>query len=154
MHKLQLLIDLIVDTGTLGEGTPAYVHMAVDTILRNAVEASARCDRRVLRITVSVIEGAAAVQVIIEDDGPGFAQVVPDQMAEAGSISIVTSARRERGVSGLGLLLVHQVMQLHQGQPRSGNRQPQCARVEPRFPSLERRTDRNTLERTANGTIS
>lgn len=151
MHKLQLLIELTGDRDTLVEGIPAYVQMAVDTILRNAIEASVRCDQRVLRITVALKEEAAVVQMVIEDDGPGFPQVVLDQMAEAGSIPIVTSAKRERGVSGLGLPLVHQVMQVHRGQIRIDNRQPHGARVELRFPSPEQKTGRSTLERTANG---
>ena len=153
MHKLQLLIELTGDTDTLVAGIPAYVQMAVDTILRNAIEASLRCDQRVLQMTISVIEGGSFIQLVVEDDGPGFPQLVLEQMAEAGSIPIVRSAKRERGVSGLGLPLVHQVMQMHRGQIRIGNRQPHGARVELRFPSPEQKTGRSMLECTANGAI-
>jgi signal transduction histidine kinase len=142
LHHLQLTIEVAVDAAAVIEAIPGYVQMAVDTLLRNAVEASLRADRRTLRIALSAAAAADGIELVIADDGPGFPQVVLDQMADAGPIAMVTSAKRERGVSGLGLPLVNQVMQLHRGRLRIANCQPHGAWVALRFPSAAGRTER------------
>ncbi|ATB43622.1 hypothetical protein CYFUS_009102 [Cystobacter fuscus] len=83
-------------------GHRARVVTAIANILRNATQAVAT-ESPVIRIEAESIEGASAVRLLVEDNGPG----VPEPMRRA----IFDEGVSLRGGSGLGLALVREVFE-------------------------------------------
>jgi signal transduction histidine kinase len=83
-------------------GHRARVVMALTNVLRNAVQA-VPSQSPVIRIQAESIEGASAVRISVEDNGPG----VPETMRRA----IFDEGISLRGGSGLGLALVREVFE-------------------------------------------
>lgn len=83
-------------------GHRARVVTAIANILRNATQA-ATSESPVIRIEAESIEGASAVRLLVEDNGPG----VPESMRRA----IFDEGVSLRGGSGLGLALVREVFE-------------------------------------------
>ena len=72
-------------------------------------------------VTVSILEGADAVECSVEDDGPGIAPSflphVFEQFRQADS-----SSTREHGGLGLGLAIAHEIVVMHGGEIVAANR--------------------------------
>lgn len=83
-------------------GHRARVVMALTNVLRNAAQAVPP-QSPVIRIQAESIEGASAVRLSVEDNGPG----VPEEMRRA----IFEEGVSLRGGSGLGLALVREVFE-------------------------------------------
>jgi signal transduction histidine kinase len=83
-------------------GHRARVVMALTNVLRNAAQAVPP-DSPIVRIQAESIEGASAVRISVEDNGPG----VPEEMRRA----IFDEGVSLRGGSGLGLALVREVFE-------------------------------------------
>jgi signal transduction histidine kinase len=84
-------------------GFRARVVMALTNLLRNAVQVTPQ-ESPIIRIQAESIEGASAVRIFVEDNGPG----VPEEMRRAifdEGISL------RGGGSGLGLALVREVFE-------------------------------------------
>lgn len=83
-------------------GHRARVAMALTNVLRNAAQA-VPAESPVIRLQAEALEGASAVRISIEDNGPG----VPADMRRA----IFEEGISLRGSSGLGLALVREVFE-------------------------------------------
>ena len=83
-------------------GHRARVVMALTNVLRNASQAASSVTS-VIRVEAESLEGASAVRISIDDNGPG----VPESMRRA----IFEEGVSLRGGSGLGLALVREVFE-------------------------------------------
>jgi len=83
-------------------GHRARVVMALTNVLRNAAQA-VPSESPVIRIQAETLDGASAVRIFIEDNGPG----VPEPLRRA----IFDEGISLRGGSGLGLALVREVFE-------------------------------------------
>ncbi|HEX8434893.1 HAMP domain-containing sensor histidine kinase [Archangium sp.] len=83
-------------------GHRARVVMALTNVLRNAAQAVPP-ESPVIRIQAEALEGASAVRIFVEDNGPG----VPEPLRRA----IFDEGISLRGGSGLGLALVREVFE-------------------------------------------
>lgn len=81
--------------------SPGAIELAVANLVRNAVEASQ--DDEV--VTVRVVENAAAVQIVVEDRGPGIPRDQRDQVFEA-----FFTTKTDRGGTGLGLAITRDMI--------------------------------------------
>ncbi|QRK09765.1 HAMP domain-containing histidine kinase [Archangium violaceum] len=83
-------------------GHRARVVLALTNVLRNAAQ-SVPSESPVIRLRAEALEGASAVRISIEDNGPG----VPEEMRRA----VFEEGISLRGSSGLGLALVREVIE-------------------------------------------
>ncbi|HZH77773.1 MAG TPA: HAMP domain-containing sensor histidine kinase [Archangium sp.] len=86
----------------LVSGHRARVVMALTNVLRNAAQA-VPLESPVIRIQAEALDGASAVRISVEDNGPG----VPESLRRA----IFEEGISLRGGSGLGLALVREVFE-------------------------------------------
>jgi len=82
---------------------------AIETCLSNLLENSRRAGASTVEIRVSQIPGA--VQIEVEDDGPGIAERDRDRIFEP-----FFTTRRETGGTGLGLPIVKSLLSAHGGE--------------------------------------
>ncbi len=97
-------------------GTPAQPIVGVESQIERAVfnlveNAVAQADQQVL---ITLVESAAAVAVVVEDDGPG---IPPEDRVRVLDrfVRLDESRQRRTGGSGLGLSLSHAIARRHRG---------------------------------------
>ncbi|MDC3958973.1 ATP-binding protein [Polyangium jinanense] len=102
-----LSIEIDAPAPAVGIGDPRHLRRAVSNLVRNA-QRHARA-----RIVVRISAGARSV-VMVDDDGPG---IPPEQRARIflPFERLDASRSRSTGGHGLGLAIVHRVMQAHAG---------------------------------------
>jgi signal transduction histidine kinase len=98
----QRIEQVLPATLPLVSGHRARVVMALTNVLRNAAQAVSP-GSPVIRIQAESLEGASAVRISVEDNGPG----VPESLRRA----IFEEGISLRGGSGLGLALVREVFE-------------------------------------------
>lgn len=99
---------------------PIYMQMAIDTLLRNTIEACIRHGQTTAHIVISAESDEGHLVLTIQDDGPGFPAQVVEQMTmnhRSPNLFIPSS----KGIAGLGLLLLFTIVQLHDGYVEIGN---------------------------------
>ncbi len=98
----QRIEQVLPATLPLISGHRARVVMALTNVLRNAAQAVPP-ESPLIRIQAEALEGATAVRISVEDNGPG----VPESLRRA----IFEEGLSLRGGSGLGLALVREVFE-------------------------------------------
>ncbi|HEX6293001.1 MAG TPA: HAMP domain-containing sensor histidine kinase [Herpetosiphonaceae bacterium] len=100
---------------------PAYLLMALDTVVRNAIEAGSRSGKARVDISISTSVDGHSVLLCIQDDGPGFPPAVIRQInsAERGDLSMLVPSAK--GIGGLGLNLLRAIVLWHHGSVKIGN---------------------------------
>lgn len=93
---------------------PQLIRRALRNLIENAVVYGERA-------TVSVVQDADAMRIVVADDGPGIAADRMDEMMEPFT-RLEGSRNRETGGAGLGLALVRAIMAEHGGSLRLANR--------------------------------
>lgn len=109
---------VIVSEGTapLLDIDSALVERAVANLVRNAVSVSRRGQRVAVRRTIgSASNGARAVCIEVEDEGPGMPEPVRAQAFRPFFAANVASADRPGGI-GLGLAFAREVARAHDGE--------------------------------------
>lgn len=86
----------------------SLVRRALENLLLNAIEFAGQTPGRTGQVTVSLVRKDGAVLIVVDDDGPG----VPFELRERIFEADVTS---KPGGTGLGLALVQQVFEAHDG---------------------------------------
>ncbi|KEF42910.1 MAG: hypothetical protein ER33_03300 [Cyanobium sp. CACIAM 14] len=105
-------------------GNVGQIQLALLNLLRNALEASGDGGR----VTISLRRAAYAVELEVEDDGPGFATPLME------SDQLLLASTKRTGL-GIGLYLVQRVMDLHGGSVTLGTSALGGASVWLLFPS-------------------
>jgi signal transduction histidine kinase len=100
----KLRIEAAVPGATRVEADAGELVRVFANLLRNAGEAGA------LHVVVGAVSGQAAIEVTIEDDGPGL----PEPVRQALFRPFVTGGRP--GGSGLGLAIAHDLVRAHGGE--------------------------------------
>ncbi|WNG35157.1 HAMP domain-containing protein [Archangium violaceum] len=106
-----LRIQLVADGSLECQGSPRYLRRAISNLIRNA-QRHARTE-----IRVQLEKGDSGYSVLVDDDGPG----IPPQDRERIFLPFTRlddSRNRKTGGHGLGLAIVHRIMQAHQGSAR------------------------------------
>lgn len=106
----ELLLSLKIGPGVLGltvSGNRVELEEALVNLVRNAVEATAGLGKR---IEVSAKRLEDWVEIRIEDDGPGIPPEAVSRLFEP-----FFTTRLNEGGSGLGLSLVHRILEDHSG---------------------------------------
>jgi len=109
-----LSIEIDAPDSAVGTGDPKHLRRAVSNLLRNAQ----RHARARIRVKLSVTESSCTVTV--DDDGPG----IPPEGRERVFLPferLDASRNRATGGHGLGLAIVHRVMQAHGGSARAAD---------------------------------
>jgi len=96
-------LTLAADTPLSLEGDQALLGRCIENLILNALQHA----RSLVTISASITVGRLALE--ISDDGPGIDPLVADRLFEA-------NVSQRRGGAGLGLALVHAVVQAHGGQ--------------------------------------
>jgi PAS domain S-box-containing protein len=107
---------------------PVMTERILENLLTNAV----RHTPRGTTIEVTVRETGAAIEVLVEDDGPGLPR---DMLADV--FAPFAQDATGGGRFGLGLSLVHRYAEAHGGRVTVANRRPRGARFVVRLPLLE-----------------
>ena len=105
------LVDLPVEGSLPLEGDRRLLTRALDNLVRNAERYAGSPPR--LRV-----EGRT---LLVEDEGPGVPEEALDRLFEP-FFRVETSRDRKQGGTGLGLMIVRQVVELHGGRVRAENR--------------------------------
>jgi two-component system, OmpR family, sensor kinase len=113
---------------------PTLLRSALANLVRNAVEHGGGVSRVAVRRTLE------AVEVDVEDTGPGFTDADLPQVFQPFFRGRGTGGgdKPARGSLGLGLSLVDRIAQGHGGSARAGNRDGGGARVTLRLPAISR----------------
>lgn len=90
------------------DGVGSLLERAVFNLIDNATTHAER------RVRIHVRETATAVEIVVEDDGPGIPEVDRVRVFERFT-RLDESRQRNTGGSGLGLALVRAIMELHNG---------------------------------------
>jgi PAS domain S-box-containing protein len=106
----------------------------LEQVVWNLLANAAKFARDGGRITISVTGDADAVQIVVEDDGPGIAAAFLPHVFEPFR-QADSSATREHGGLGLGLSIARQLVQLHGGSITAGNRDGGGAMFTVRLPA-------------------
>ncbi|GLY07614.1 ATP-binding protein [Actinoplanes sp. NBRC 101535] len=103
---------LTVDTSSVGAGRIRGDATALAQVLRNLTDNAAR--HAAARITIGVRENPSAVEITIDDDGPG---IPPDQHERVFErfVRLDEARARDDGGSGLGLAIVRTLVAGHGG---------------------------------------
>lgn len=110
---------------------PTLLRSALANLVRNAVEHGGGATRIAVRRTLE------AVEVDVEDAGPGFAaEDLPNLFQPFFRGTGASGDKPARGNLGLGLSLVDRIAQAHGGSARAGNRDGGGARVTLRLPAI------------------
>jgi signal transduction histidine kinase len=109
-------------------GVSSALTQVVVNLLLNASDA---CDPNGGgHVTVRVVSRAGHVEVIVEDDGPGFADGVVEQVFEPFySTKSLSDDDGSEGGTGIGLWLCAQILEQHGGHIRAENRREGGARL-------------------------
>jgi signal transduction histidine kinase len=113
---------------------PTLLRSALANLVRNALEHGGGVSRVAVRRTLE------AVEVDVEDTGPGFTEADLPQVFQPFFRGRGTGGgdKPARGSLGLGLSLVERIAQGHGGSARAGNRDGGGARVTLRLPAISR----------------
>lgn len=117
--------------GALLNGDPSRLQQAVSNLLRNAIQASPGG-----RVELAVEEAGTDVGFSVDDDGPGISPDVRDRLFEP----FVTTKAPGAG-TGLGLAVVHSVVDDHGGRLEVASSPLGGARVRIILPRHEARAD-------------
>ncbi|WP_205304981.1 HAMP domain-containing sensor histidine kinase [Nocardioides sp. 616] len=98
---------LDVDTTGVGAGRVLGDRTSLGQVVRNLVENAARHAEKTL--AVSVRESAGAVELSVEDDGPGIAEADRERVFER-FVRLDEARTRDAGGSGLGLAIVREIV--------------------------------------------
>jgi signal transduction histidine kinase len=94
-------------------GDPIQVQMALTNLLLNAIEAIRDADSPERQAIVSVAATTSEVRLTVSDTGPGWAGAAP--RITAGELGELPLGSSKPGGSGLGLYMVHMIMENHAG---------------------------------------
>lgn len=94
-------------------GDPIQVQMVLTNVLLNAIEAIRDANAPVRRVTVSAMAGSGEIKVTVTDTGPGWSGAAP--RIAAGELGDLPLGSSKPGGSGLGLYMVHMIMENHGG---------------------------------------
>jgi signal transduction histidine kinase len=111
---------------------PTLLRSALANLVRNAVDHGGGVTRVAVRRTLE------AVEVDVEDGGPGFAAADLPNVFQPFFRGSGGGDKPARGSLGLGLSLVDRIAQAHGGSARAGNRDGGGARVTLRLPAISR----------------
>jgi signal transduction histidine kinase len=115
---------------------PTLLRSALANLVRNALEHGGGVSRVAVRRTLE------AVEVDVDDAGPGFAAEdlphVFQPFIRGRATGAASGDKPARGSLGLGLSLVDRIAQAHGGSARAGNRDGGGARVTLRLPLIAR----------------
>ncbi|MEB3184502.1 MAG: ATP-binding protein [Cyanobacteriota bacterium] len=122
--------DPSLETPRPVQGDPTQIQIAIVNLLRNAIEALQQRPPvgAMPQIAVSLAQGEAGVDLIVDDNGPGF---------PADQRTIIPLETTKPEGSGLGLFVVETTMANHRGQLLIGRSPWGGARVRLRFPTGE-----------------
>jgi nitrogen fixation/metabolism regulation signal transduction histidine kinase len=109
-------------------GDAARLRQVIHNLLQNAAQAVA--ERSAPRITVQTRMEAERVQLVVADNGPGFAQEI---LARAAEPYVTTKPRG----TGLGLAIVRKIVEEHHGHIEIANAASGGARVSIALPVSE-----------------
>lgn len=109
-------IDMVLpDDEVWGEANPIQIEQAIVNLVRNAIEA----DASEIRIEATLLDSENAIQVEVSDDGPGMTARERERVFEP-----FYTTKQEDGGTGLGLSVVHGIVEEHGGEltidPRPG----------------------------------
>jgi signal transduction histidine kinase len=118
------------------QGDPTQLQIAIVNLLRNAIEALQQrpANGPIPQIAVSLQQGAAGVDLIVDDNGPGFP-------ADLRAITPLETTKPDG--SGLGLYVVQTTMANHRGQVLIEQSPWGGARVRLRFPASDSPPDQS-----------
>ncbi len=114
--ELTLRAEIVPDLPPV-YGTPAYLRRVLDNLINNAIKFTPAGGSVTVRLwqQESTLQGNAAIVLQVADSGIGIA---PDQQAHIFDrfYQIDGSAKRKYGGVGLGLALVREIIEAHDGQ--------------------------------------
>jgi two-component system sensor histidine kinase KdpD len=125
----RVIIDVPEDLPMLSVDASLFVQL-----LGNLLENAAKYTPPDTCITVSAQPRGAAIRLVVEDNGPGWATDQPDRLFEKFSRG---KSESSAGGIGLGLAICKAVVRLHDGQIRAAEAQGGGARVEIDVPAPE-----------------
>ncbi|MGA0849720.1 MAG: PAS domain-containing sensor histidine kinase, partial [Chthoniobacterales bacterium] len=117
-----------LDRPCLIKGDDAQLQLAVTNLLRNAAEAIEEADALTREISVELVTGAEAIELVIGDSGPGWTG------AEILDLPLTTT---KKGGTGIGLYVVRTAVENHRGKISFGRSPLGGAEVRLKFPRVE-----------------
>ncbi len=128
--EVRLLLDLPEGLPRI-EAEAVGLEQVLANLLANALQASPPGGKIVLSARVRDASGESSLELCVEDEGPGFA---PEVLRRAFEPFFTTKAEGQG--SGLGLAVVHGIVEAHGGSAEASNRPPphQGARLLVRLP--------------------
>jgi signal transduction histidine kinase len=103
---------LRVDTSGVQPGRVRGEAAALSQVVRNLLDNAAR--HAASSVTASVAEGDGAVELVVEDDGPGIPEAQRERVFER-FVRLDEARARDAGGSGLGLAIVREIVCAHGG---------------------------------------
>lgn len=85
-------------------------------LIRNAIQAMTE-SRRLCRMRITITQDDDQAYIIFHDNGPGL----PEQLLKEMDPLVITTTRAARGGTGLGLLIVREILQAHGGKLMMAN---------------------------------
>ncbi|MEO0601614.1 MAG: ATP-binding protein [Myxococcota bacterium] len=104
-----LSIDVVIPSGVRLYADRRLFFRAVENLIRNAVRHATS------RVRVEAFAHPGAVEVWVDDDGPGIPEPLRSRLTEPFA-RLDTDRGRETGGVGLGLAIVHRILERHGGQ--------------------------------------
>nr|WP_246303571.1 HAMP domain-containing sensor histidine kinase [Nocardioides thalensis] len=107
---------LAVDTSGVSAGRVRGDRLALGQVVRNLVDNAARHARTTVSLSVRTAPGggADAVELVVEDDGPGIPAADRERVFER-FVRLDEARARDAGGSGLGLAIVREIVAAHGG---------------------------------------
>jgi len=127
--ELELSLDVPDEAWVLAD--QRLFQRAVENILRNAARHAAH------RVSLRYDEDAEVVRIVVEDDGPGIDEELREKVLRP-FVRLEADRARKTGGVGLGLAIVHRIMQRHGGRIVIGQSELGGASVTLEWPALER----------------
>ncbi len=129
--RRQRRAGLVVDTAGVAAGRVVGDEVALGQVVRNLLDNAARHARST--VVVAVREAEDAVELVVEDDGPGIPEDDRQRVFER-FVRLDEARARDAGGSGLGLAIVRELASAHGGTVRADRGVLGGARVTVRLP--------------------